>query len=66
MLFNAKYRLGLLKRYVDSCLNERIIARYATRHGLLAPKYIRRAIWRLMIEVMPREVARFIRVGLES
>jgi intergrase/recombinase len=39
---------------------ERTITRYAIRHGLLAPKYMRKASWRLMIRVMPREVARFI------
>jgi intergrase/recombinase len=29
-------------------------------HGLLASKYMRKACWRLMIKVMPKEVARFI------
>jgi intergrase/recombinase len=60
MLFDVKYGLELLKGYVGDCFNERTIARYATRHRLLAPKYMRKVSWRLMIKAMPREVARFI------
>jgi intergrase/recombinase len=33
-------------------------------HGLLQPKYMRKAAWRLMIRAMPREVARFIQSRL--
>jgi intergrase/recombinase len=60
MLLDVKYGLEPLKRYVDSCFNERTIARYAIRHGLLASKYMRKVSWRLMIKAMPKEVARFI------
>jgi intergrase/recombinase len=38
----------------------RALQRYAKRHDLLAPKYVRKAAWRLMIRAMPREVARFV------
>jgi len=33
---------------------------YAKRHSLLAPKYMRKISWRLMVKAMNREVARFI------
>jgi len=65
ILSDVKYELELLKMNVGCCFNERAIARYATRHGLLAPKYMRKVSWRLMIETMPREVVRFIRNRFE-
>jgi len=36
------------------------LQKYVKRRGLLLPKYVRKAAWRLMIRAMPREVARFI------
>ncbi len=32
----------------------------ARRHGLVLPKYMRKASWRLMVKTMNREAARFI------
>jgi len=34
--------------------------RYAKRHGLIAPKMMRKVAWRLMVKAMSREAARFI------
>jgi len=34
--------------------------RYAKRHSLVAPKYMRKVAWRLMVKAMSREAARFI------
>jgi len=64
MLFSTKYRLELLKRYVSDCFNERTIARYATRHRLLVPKYMRKVSWRLMVKAMPREIEDSFRAGV--
>jgi len=36
------------------------IWRYAKRHGLIAPKMMRKVAWRLMVKAMSREAARFI------
>jgi len=36
------------------------VRKYAKRNGLLPPKYMRKASWRLMIKPMPKEVIRFI------
>ena len=52
--------LQLLQRYAGRSINRSIVARYAKRHGLLAPKYMRKVSWRILVQVMPREVARFI------
>jgi intergrase/recombinase len=52
--------LELLKKFAGNNIDRRTVTRYAIRHGLLAPKYMRKVSWRLMIKVMPREVARFI------
>jgi intergrase/recombinase len=49
-----------LKKYTGSSIDRRTVTRYAVRHGLLAPKYMRKVSWRLMVKAMPREVARFI------
>jgi intergrase/recombinase len=52
--------LRLLEKHADKRIDMRALQRYAKRHGLLAPKYIRKVAWRLMIRAMPREVARFV------
>ncbi|MGC9107055.1 MAG: integrase [Infirmifilum sp.] len=52
--------LKLLERYEGSEISKRAIEKFVRGHGLLAPKYMRKASWRLMIQVMSREVARFI------
>jgi intergrase/recombinase len=52
--------LELLKEFAGNSFDRRTVTRYAIRHGLLAPKYMRKVSWRLMIKIMPREVARFI------
>lgn len=36
------------------------MSRYAKRHGQLVPKTMHKVSWRIMVQVMPREVARFI------
>ncbi len=33
------------------------------RHSLVLPKYMRKIAWRVMVKVMPREVARVIQDG---
>jgi intergrase/recombinase len=34
--------------------------KYAKRNGLLPPKYVGKVAWRLMVEAVPHEVARFV------
>jgi intergrase/recombinase len=41
-------------------VGRRPLERFVSRRGLLLPKYMRKVAWRLMVRVMPREVARFI------
>jgi len=52
--------LQLLQRYAGRSINRSVVARYAKRYGLLAPKMMRKVSWRIMVQAMPREVARFI------
>lgn len=52
--------LRLLEKYKGSKINRRLVLKYAKNHNLLLPKYIRKIAWRLMVQAMPREVARFI------
>jgi intergrase/recombinase len=52
--------LKLLEKYAGRRVGRRTLERYVERRNLLLPRYVRKAAWRLMIRVMPREVARFI------
>ena len=52
--------LRLLKEHSGEEVSRSPVARYAKRHGLLPLKHMRKVAWRLMVRVMPREVARFI------
>ncbi len=52
--------LRLLKEYAGSKVGRRPLEKFVKRRNLLLPKYVRKVAWRLMIRVMPREVARFI------
>jgi intergrase/recombinase len=52
--------LRLLEKYAGSTVGRAPLQKYVKRRGLLLPKYVREAAWRLMIRAMPREVARFI------
>ena len=47
---------SLLPRHV----NRHQVTRYAKRHSLVLPKYLRKISWRLMVKSISREVARFI------
>jgi len=52
--------LKMLERIVGKRINRHQIRKYAKRHDLILPKFMRKVAWRLMIKVMSREVARFI------
>jgi intergrase/recombinase len=52
--------LRLLREYSGISIDRRTLTKYVKRRDLLLPKYVRKISWRLMIKVMPREVARFI------
>jgi len=41
-------------------IDRRNVTRYAKRHRLVLPKMMRKVSWRILVQVMPREVARFI------
>ena len=56
--------LELLKRYAGSEADRSVVTRYAKRRGLLVPKMMRKFSWRIMVQAMPREVARFIQSRL--
>jgi intergrase/recombinase len=52
--------LEMLKKCAGRRVGRYAIRKYCRRNGLPASKYMRKVAWRLMIQVMPREVARFI------
>jgi len=52
--------LELLKRFAGSNFDRRTVTRYAIRHGLLTPKTMHKVSWRILVQAVPREVARFI------
>jgi len=52
--------LNILRKYADKRITRQVIGKYARKHNLIPPEYMRKVAWRLMIKVMPREIARFI------
>jgi len=56
--------LRLLEKHAGRTVNRNSIRKYAKRNKLVLPKYMRKIAWRLMIRVMPREVARFVQSRL--
>ena len=52
--------LKTLEGFTGKRINRHQIRKYAKRHGLILPKYMRKVAWRLMVKTMSREVARFI------
>ncbi|MCD6084477.1 MAG: integrase [Desulfurococcales archaeon] len=52
--------LKLLREFASKHVNRHQVSKYAKRHNLILPKYMRKASWRLMVKAVPREVARFI------
>jgi intergrase/recombinase len=52
--------LRLIEKYGGTHIDEYAIIKYAKRNNLLPPKYMRKISWRLMIQTMNREIARFI------
>ncbi|PUA33335.1 MAG: integrase [Zestosphaera tikiterensis] len=52
--------LDMLEEIAPTHINRSPITKYAKRHELILPKYMRKIAWRLMIKTIPREVARFI------
>ncbi len=56
--------LKLLQNLAPRRINRNQVTKYAKRHGLVLPKYMRKIAWRLMIKAVSREVARFIQSRL--
>lgn len=52
--------LKLIENISPRHISKDQVTRYAKRNNLILPKYMRKVSWRLLIEAMPREVARFI------
>jgi len=52
--------LELLGRLAPRRINRHRVRKYAKKHNLVLPKYMRKVAWRLMIKAMNREAARFI------
>ncbi|MCD6340899.1 MAG: integrase, partial [Desulfurococcales archaeon] len=52
--------LEILKGIAGKKINRYQITKYAKKHNLVLPKYMRKVAWRLMVKTMSREVARFI------
>jgi len=52
--------LEVIKSIAGKKISRHQVRRYAKKHNLLLPKYMRKISWRLMVKAMPREIARFI------
>ncbi|WP_338252532.1 integrase [Pyrodictium abyssi] len=56
--------LELLGQVAPRHINRHQVRKYAERHNLVLPKYMRKVSWRLMVKAMSRETARFIQSRL--
>jgi intergrase/recombinase len=54
------------KEVSGDSLDKRTVTKYAKRREPSTLKYMRKALWKLMIKAMPREVARFIQSRFEE
>ncbi|MEM2261625.1 MAG: integrase [candidate division WOR-3 bacterium] len=52
--------LRLIEKYKGTRISGKVLSKYIRKHDLLSPKYMRKIAWRLMIQTISREVARFI------
>ncbi len=52
--------LELIGQVVPRHINRHQVRKYARRHNLVLPKYMRKVSWRLMVKAVSREAARFI------
>jgi len=52
--------LKLVEGMAPRRINRHQARKYARRHGLVLPKYMRKVSWRLMAKAVSREAARFI------
>ena len=59
-IYFSTWTLRFLSQIAPRHVNRHQVTKYAERHNLVLPKYMRKVSWRLMIESMSREAARFI------
>ncbi|MEM4546724.1 MAG: integrase, partial [Nitrososphaerota archaeon] len=59
-IYMSRGTIELLKTLAPKDINRNSVRRYARRHSLTLPKMFRKVSWRIMVQTMPREVARFI------
>jgi len=59
-IYMSRGTIELLKTLAPKDIDRNSVRRYARRHSLTLPKMFRKVSWRIMVQAMPREVARFI------
>lgn len=59
-IYFSRETLELLMRVAPRRVGRHQPRRYAVRHGLVLPKYMRKVAWRLMVKTVGREAARFM------
>ncbi|MEM4452166.1 MAG: integrase [Thermosphaera sp.] len=59
-IYMSRGTIELLKTLAPKDIDRNSVRRYARRHNLTLPKMFRKVSWRIMVQTMPKEVARFI------
>ncbi|MEM0310957.1 MAG: integrase [Ignisphaera sp.] len=59
-IYMSRGTIELLKTLAPKDIDRNSVRRYARRYSLTLPKMFRKVSWRIMVQTMPREVARFI------
>ncbi|MEM4554129.1 MAG: integrase [Ignisphaera sp.] len=59
-IYISRETAELLKAVAPRKISREAVTKYAKRRNLTLPKMFRKVSWRIMVQTMPREVARFI------
>ncbi|MEM2606402.1 MAG: integrase [Ignisphaera sp.] len=59
-IYMSRETAELLKAVAPRKISREAVTKYAKRRNLTLPKMFRKVSWRIMVQTMPREVARFI------
>ncbi|MEM3906942.1 MAG: hypothetical protein QXZ17_08790 [Nitrososphaerota archaeon] len=52
--------MELLEKLAPRDIDRGVVTKYNKRRNLTLPKMLRKASWRIIVQTVPREIARFI------
>ncbi|MEM4047481.1 MAG: hypothetical protein QXI65_07190 [Metallosphaera sp.] len=59
-MYVSKETVELLEKLAPRDIDRGVVTKYNKRRNLTLPKMLRKASWRIIVQTVPREIARFI------